>query len=269
VDTEPDAQLDEIDGDDEQAPEADDFEITDAERETDRELAIQVAAAALTGAAALAGTDLGAAATMFQPIVAAIMTAAVQRLGKRRTEHAAETLLDAAATAGLPLSDFMDLAVSDDRRHELFARSLRIAQDTALRDKRRALGRALAAGVMGDDARIDEELLFMRAVEDIDEMHIRLLARMADSSAPGVRPGWSISSLIQADPGLADGAHALLGTLELHGLIGQAVIRRQLQGEGSAQEYYNITPQGRDFLDRLAKDQAEAGEASSGPERQE
>jgi hypothetical protein len=32
--------------------------------------------------------------------------------------------------------------VSDDRRHELFARSLRIAQDTALRDKRRALGRA-------------------------------------------------------------------------------------------------------------------------------
>jgi hypothetical protein len=73
----------------------------------------------------------------------------------------------------------MDRAVANDRRHELFARSLRIAQDTALRDKRRALGRTLAAGVMGDDARIDEEQLFMRAVDDLDESHIRLLGRVA------------------------------------------------------------------------------------------
>ena len=57
------------------------FEVTDAEREADRDLAIQVAAAALTGIATLAGTVPGAAATMFQPIVAAIMTAAVQCLG--------------------------------------------------------------------------------------------------------------------------------------------------------------------------------------------
>lgn len=105
------------------------------------------------------------------------MAAAVQRLGKRRTDHAADTLIDAADAAGVPLAEFMDRAVSDDRRHELFARSLRIAQDTALRDKRRALGRALAAGVMGDGARIDEELLFMRAGDDLDETHIRLLGR--------------------------------------------------------------------------------------------
>ena len=115
------------------------FEVTDADREADRDLAIQVVTAALTGAATLAGTVPGAAATMFQPIATAIMTAAVQRLGRRRTEHAADTLMDAADAAGLPLGDFMDRAVSDDQRHELFARSMRIAQDTALRDKRRAL----------------------------------------------------------------------------------------------------------------------------------
>jgi hypothetical protein len=161
--------------DGEDTVEAGDFEITDADREADRSLAIQFAAAALTGVATLAGTVPGAAATAFAPIAAAIMTAAVQRLGKRRAEHGADTLLDAADEAGIPLSEFMDRAVSDDRRHELFARSMRIAQDTALRDKRRALGRALAFGIMGDDARIDEELLFMRAVDDLDEMHIRLL----------------------------------------------------------------------------------------------
>jgi hypothetical protein len=41
-------------------------------------------------------------------------------------------------------------------------------------DKRRTLGRALANGVMGDEARLDQELLFVRVVEDIYEMDVRL-----------------------------------------------------------------------------------------------
>lgn len=177
MDTHPVAQ-------DEPDLEDDAFEVTDAEHEADRDLAIQLATAALTGVASLAGVGPGAAATMIAPLATAIMTAAVQRLGRRRTEHAADTLMDAADAAGLPLGEFMDAAVSDDRRHELFARSMRIAQDTAMRDKRRALGRALAAGVMGDDARIDEEMLFMRAIDDLDEMHIRLLGRMDSFPSP-------------------------------------------------------------------------------------
>jgi hypothetical protein len=47
---------------------------------------------------------------MFAPIANAIMTAAVQRLGKGRTEHAADTLIDAADAAALPLAEFMDRA---------------------------------------------------------------------------------------------------------------------------------------------------------------
>ena len=238
------------------------FEVTDAEREADRDLAIQIAAAALTGIATLAGTVPGAAATMFQPIVAAIMTAAVQCLGKRRAEHAADTLMDAADAAGVPLGEFMDLAVSDDRRHELFARSMRIAQDTALRDKRRALGRALAAGVMGDDARIDEELLFMRAVDDLDEMHLRLLGRarlLSDSQVYAGLAGWTPSIIVQADPGLAAGIGALLGALELHGLIEQPPVRGALppRGPSNEQMFYLITDAGRAFLSRLA-DEPEA-----------
>ena len=69
--------------------------------------------------------------------------------------------------------------------------------------ERRALGRSLAAGVMGDDARIDEELLFMRAVQDIDGMRIRLLERMATVSIQP--PGWSVRVIAEADPGLAGG----------------------------------------------------------------
>jgi hypothetical protein len=204
--------------------ERDAFEVSDAEHEADRDLAIQLATAALTGTASLAGAVPGAPAAMFAPLATAIMTAAVQRLGRRRTEHAADTLMDAADAAGLPLGEFMDAAGSDDRRHELFARSMRIAQDTALRDKRRALGHALAAGVMGDDARIDEEMLFMRAIDDLDEMHIRLLGRMDSLPSP---PKWTPSSIVSADPGLAAGVGALLGALELHGMI------MHLPGRGS------------------------------------
>ena len=92
------------------------------------------------------------------------------------------------------------MAVADDRRHKLFTRALSVAQDTALREKRRALGRALAAGVMGDEARIDEELLFVRAVDDIDEMHIRMLGRFADGSR------LTAGDVARADPGLGDGS---------------------------------------------------------------
>jgi hypothetical protein len=48
--------------------------------------------------------------------------------------------------SGSSVEDLLEKAVSDDRRHELLSRVLGIAQDAALRDKRRALGRALAAG---------------------------------------------------------------------------------------------------------------------------
>jgi hypothetical protein len=144
-------------------------EPSEAEVEADKALATKVAVGFLTGLASLAGAEGVVASAAFAPVAEAIATWAVRRLGRRRVDHVAETVMDGAGTAGIPLKEFIDRGVADDRRHELFARTLTIAQDTALRNKRRALGRALAAGVMGDDARIDEELLFIRAVADIDE----------------------------------------------------------------------------------------------------
>ena len=66
---------------------------------------------------------------------------------------------------------------------------------------------------MGDGAQNDEELLFMRAVEDIDKMHIRLLSRLGDGSQ------LTAKDVAQADPGLRLGALTLLGQLQSHGLI--------------------------------------------------
>jgi hypothetical protein len=231
------------DGDDSREP-------TDAEVDSDRLVALRTAWASLTGYAVWIHPAVGAAATALTPIFDAIATFAVKKLGERRIEHAAETLLDAADAADEPLADFMGKAVADDRRHELFARTLIIAQDTALREKRRALGRALAAGVMGDDARIDEELLFIRAVADIDEMHIRVLARMSEAADAGASRQ-TAESLKGSDPGLGPNVEALLATLQLHALIAEEL--GPPQGPfGYQQPFIVISDTGRKFLDRLA-----------------
>ena len=67
---------------------------------------------------------------------------------------------------------------------------------------------------------------------------------------------------MQADPGLAAGIGALLGALELHGLIEQPPVRGAFppRGPSNEQMFYLITDAGRAFLSRLA-DEPEASEA--------
>ena len=101
---------------------------------------------------------------------------------------------------------------------------------------------------MGDNAQIDEELLFIRAVGDIDEMHIRLLSRIATFPPEGE---WTTTSIIQADPGVRTAVHALLGTLETNGLI-TSIRPVPPGGMSRGHAIYSITGIGRAFLDRLA-----------------
>jgi hypothetical protein len=108
-----------------------------------------------------------------------------------------------------------------------------VAQDKALREKRRALGHAIAAGFAEDDATIDDELIFIRAVADLDMPHIQLLAFMAqttpgfgkDSGSP-FHTGWSTAALSERMPGLAGALSALLSTLQSYSLV------RTEQGSG-------------------------------------
>lgn len=195
----------------------------------------------LSGAAVLVSADASAAATALGPPMTAALSTVLWKLGTRRRSHAEETLTDAAKSASVPIEEFLEMAVSDERSQELLARTLTIAQDTAMRDKRRALGRALAAGVGGDSARVDEELIFIRAVADLDPVHIRLLTLLAtDTPQPhGSGPAWRTREIEGRDPGLREVLPVLLATLELHGLINH-------QGKG-----YPLTTRGQHFLSRL------------------
>ena len=184
------------------------------------------------------------------------MARVVSVIRQRRFRHAAETVADAAQASDSSVEDLLSNAVSDDRRHELLSRVLSIAQDAALRDKRRALGRALAAGIVGDDARIDDELLFVRAIADVDEPHIKLLEILSEdqpiqgSLGGRVSPGgWSLAVVAERHPEFGGALPVLVWTLESHALI--QVIRTATP---SSAVVYAITSTGRQLLQRLAED---------------
>jgi hypothetical protein len=217
--------------------------------ERDQLRAVMLIVGVILGVVSAAGPAGAAIATFAGTFVPGFL----DKLRARRVRNATETALYAVDAAGLTPEEFLDRAVSDDRRHELLARALTIAQDAALAKKRKVLGYSLAAGVMGDDAKIDEETLFMRAVGDIDESHIRLLGLLLNPPPQGFG-GWTADEIRVADPGLAEAMLALLGTLGLHGLVATEISNRAIPGAVSSTTIYDITPAGRHFLGRLADD---------------
>ena len=54
-----------------------------------------------------------------------------------------------------------------------------------MRDKRRAIGRSIAAAMTDMGTRVDEELVFLRAIDNLDAPHFRLLWMMAEISIWG------------------------------------------------------------------------------------
>ena len=237
------------------------------EQRPKHELAIQVVVAVAAGAAGLAGPEVGAAATGLSPLAVAGIGRISEAITSRRLEHATETLEDAAEAYGAETpKEFIALveaAVSDEEHQELLARVLTIAQDTAMRDKRRALGRALAAAASDTGTKVDDELLFIRVLADLDAPHIRVLriattvpprrdpfARQMEADGRSPVRQWYPSSIAEADPGLAEVAWALLDTLQHHGLLWSS--GDQLTTAGMESEY-EITPYGEWFLERLAE----------------
>jgi len=232
------------------------------------ELVRQVVVGVAAGlAAGYAGPIAGAAASGAAPAVLAGMDYISATIGSRRLEHATEMLGDAADEFGADTPEefvkFVQAAVSDEQHQELLARALTIAQDTAMRDKRRALGRVLASAATETGTKVDDELLFIRVLADLDPPHIRCLRIMATQpphldavnrqrlavGEAAVRQ-WHPSDVAQQDPGLSDVAWALMSMLAQNHLISGGY--EVLTGAGHEPEYV-ITPYGEYLLARLAE----------------
>ena len=229
-------------------------------------MAVRCVVAVISGGVGLAGPIALATATALTPLLESGLSRIYETLSSRRRDHAAETLLDAADTVGVSTDEefvqFIDSALSDERRQELLARTLFIAQDAALRDKRRALGRALASGVTNAN-RFDRELVFIRVLNDLDEPHIDLLRRMqaesleifvADIGALGAQ-----ATLFEPNPYFPDAL--VVVTLERLQLVVWTGNEEAVRGVGPVREY-KITELGELVLRRLA----DAESDPSGPD---
>jgi len=245
------------------------FLVSEDERPK-HELAIQVVVAVAAGVAGLRGPEAIAVATGVSPLAVAGLGRISKTIQSRRLEHAAETVMDGADAFGAEtveqFMDFIEAAVSDEKHQELLARSLTIAQDTAMRDKRRALGRALASAASDTGTRVDEELLFIRVLADLDEPHIRLL-RLMSTTPPldlagllgdGDSDRWIPYMIGKADPGLANSAISLLRVLEQHHLV----YEWDDYGRAAVADQYAISADGELLLDRLAEPESRTGYSS-------
>ncbi len=147
----------------------------------------------------------------------------------------------------------------------MLARTLSIAQDSAIRDERRALGRALANALDETGTRVDSEIAFVRMLADLDPVHIRVLKimsrrpahldqvaiRMNAADDPKAVRQWYGWSLVATDPGLDGSAYGALRVLERHGLIWDRGEQLVPSPHGMQHEY-EISPYGDYLIERLA-----------------
>lgn len=236
-----------------------------------RALAARAAAGAVGATAGLAGPAGALAGAALTPVLERAFVYLDKRFFQQRLVNAAETLADAAQAAGVEEDEFevfVEKLARDEQHQELLARVLSAAQDSAMRDKRRALGRVLANAADETGTKVDSELADARVIADLDAVHVRVLRIMSEAprhlaeyaTAHGVDPQgarrWHPYSIAVADPGLVGAAWGALSVLERHGLI--AKVGEGHTPQGGWESEYEITGYGDYFVRLLAVPEAAA-----------
>jgi hypothetical protein len=229
-----------------------------------RDVAIRAAAGAAGAGVglAVAGPVGALAGASLTPVLERALRYLDGRFFRRRVMYAAETLAEAAGEAGAnteeDFEEFVQKLVGDEQHEELLARVLGIAQDSAMRDKRRALSRILANAADEIGTKVDNELATARVIADLDPVHVRLLRIMSltpphliewatDHGAdPQTVRRWYPWSIKAADPGLSEAAWGALQILERNGLVWKVGENHTPNGGGIEPEY-EITSYG-DYL---------------------
>jgi hypothetical protein len=153
-----------------------------------------------------------------------------------RRQRRIEEMADAAESeAGEPFAALLGRAQSDDDRSDLANDVLSQAADAASAWKIRALGRALALGLLAsDDAAIDEVRLMVRAMRDLESPHVRILHHLyVHRSRHDGTPDAELASMF---PNGVRVVYTLLKTLERHGLAGP-VPPRVIDGGAASGEH--------------------------------
>lgn len=205
--------------------------------------------AVTAGLASLAGLAVGGppgaiVGAVAEPILEPLMGRVWDEMrgdGRRRMNTVVQT---AADSLGDDPDRFEDRARATEQTRLLTATAMEAGMRTAWPPKVRALGRALAAGLADDAARVDEEQLLIGALADLEAPHARVLdllitkkwsqtisdtapyraswapSTLTEREKPPARyPEWTAEQIGSALANLKSIIPTLLGTLQRHGLV--------------------------------------------------
>jgi hypothetical protein len=210
---------------------------------------------------ALAGWKLGGpGGAALAAGVGPALDEAIARVNAFRQHHVEQVVTDAADIAGLEIGELIDRLLEDELRGELAARALLAAQDAGTAERLRALSRSLAAGALASDAEgVAIELLYVRALADLDAPHVYVLTLFSstwrelglgdqDTLPPD---GLNYGQLQQAAQ-LGDALDPIVGILLRHGLVDErtapgGMTFQAVLGRGNVR----LTSFGRSLLDRM------------------
>lgn len=151
----------------------------------------------LSAAAALSGQPLAQALAELLPLV-------VRKARQERLRDFVQEVIQE-----LPPEELLARVQREPRIADLFTDAARTAMETDLEQKRRALAKVLKLGFFrSDDAEIDEERMFLRAIAPLEVPHLRIL------------------DILRQPPPMPDGGRIAVGTALseelLHGFYPQA-----------------------------------------------
>lgn len=135
------------------------------------------AIAAVVGAG-VGGLPGALVAVALEPVFIELAARSWNELSDIRRKSAGMMIQTASHHLGGAPSDITDAAFTTPAKSQLFAEALQAAAFTANQSKIEALGRALANGLAGDEARVDEERLVVAGLSSLEEPHIRMLLHL-------------------------------------------------------------------------------------------
>lgn len=211
-----------------------------------KDVATKASAAAIGSLIGTAVGPIGAfVGAAVGPLLEPIMARVWDELVPDSRMAAQQVLVQGSTHGGVTPDAFAEQIRKDESRRLLGGIAFSAGSRTRNAEKIRALGRALADGVLADDdAKIDQMRLILGALDDIEAPHIVVLNYLVNY-APGTDPwsgkatapsridgdereavrqgrqprhSWRVSQLDAARPGFSGSVISLLGTLQRHGL---------------------------------------------------
>jgi len=151
-----------------------------------------IAAAVGAGVGGLPGAIVAIAV---EPVFMHLAAKSWDELSDVRRRSAGRMVQVASEELGGVADDVTRRSFESEAKAQLLADALQAAASTSNAQKLRGLGRALASGIAGDDARVDEESLIIAGLSSIEAPHIRALANLPrQRSRPTATPNSSATS---------------------------------------------------------------------------